>query len=103
MTGACNLKSQPMTLDEAIEHCEEVYLRKQNECTVNGCETEIGKSCIQCSEEHKQLAEWLTELKARRSGMEQIEKELMDKLNKSFNQRYKAFAEAIEIVRKNKE
>lgn len=35
-----------MTLDEAIEHCEEK-----------------AKGCDSCSKEHKQLAKWLRELK----------------------------------------
>ena len=35
-----------MTLDEAIEHCEEK-----------------AKGCDSCSKEHKQLADWLRELK----------------------------------------
>ena len=39
-----------MTLDEAIEHCEEVAKSK----------------CNTCGEDHKQLAEWLKELKQRR-------------------------------------
>lgn len=40
-----------MTLDEAIKHCEE----KEKEQALNGC--------FACAEEHKQLAEWLKELK----------------------------------------
>ena len=40
-----------MTLDQAIEHCEEVASKKW----VNGC--------IECASEHEQLAEWLKELK----------------------------------------
>ena len=42
-----------MKLDEAIQHCKE-------------------KSCGNslCAKEHKQLAEWLTELKCLRSGSE---------------------------------
>ena len=39
-----------MTLDEAIKHCEKVASR----CTTNRF----------CAEEHRQLAEWLKELKA---------------------------------------
>ena len=39
-----------MTLDEAIEHCEEVANSK----------------CDSCGAEHKQLAEWLKELKERK-------------------------------------
>lgn len=38
---------KPMTLDEAIEHCEEVAT----------------KNCSECAEEHKQLAKWLRTLK----------------------------------------
>lgn len=40
-----------MDLDEAIKHCEE----KEQEQALNGC--------FACAEEHKQLAEWLTQLK----------------------------------------
>lgn len=39
-------------LDEAIQHCEE----KEKEQALNGC--------FACAEEHKQLAEWLKQLKA---------------------------------------
>ena len=39
-----------MTLEQAIEHCDEVAHSK----------------CDQCGAEHKQLARWLRELKARR-------------------------------------
>ena len=41
-----------MTLDEAIRHCEEVA----DNCAVTECEME-----------HRQLAEWLKELKLRRT------------------------------------
>ena len=41
-----------MNLDEAIKHAEEVANSK----------------CDSCGSEHKQLAEWLKELKARRNG-----------------------------------
>ena len=73
-----------MTLDEAIKHCEEVA--EDNECTAHsltkdgwqehfdnltrGKETEyknvrdeMANSCLECAEEHRQLAEWLKELK----------------------------------------
>ena len=39
-------------LDDAIKHCEE----KEKEQALNGC--------FACAEEHKQLAEWLKQLKA---------------------------------------
>jgi hypothetical protein len=47
-----------MTIDEAIEHCEKV---------ANGM-TEQGK-CAECAAEHRQLAEWLKELKNARETL----------------------------------
>lgn len=49
-----------MTLDEAIIHCEEV---------VDRCEVTDGN--LACAEAHKQLAEWLNELKERRAKDDQ--------------------------------
>ena len=59
-----------MTLEEAIKHCEEVAeaeersakLHQRPDRGVKGS----GKrylSCIECAKEHRQLAEWLRELK----------------------------------------
>lgn len=42
------MKIIDMTLDEAIKHCEEVY----QECSNKGC-----------AEDHKQLADWLKQLR----------------------------------------
>lgn len=47
-----------MTLDEAIEHCEEK-----------------AKGCDSCSKEHKQLANWLRELKVFRKIFKDNKKE----------------------------
>lgn len=56
-----------LTLDEAIKHCEEVAIENDSQATeynehdewefVNKC------NCEQCAADHRQLAEWLTELK----------------------------------------
>lgn len=46
-----------MTLDDAIRHCEEVTDRLRS-----GCD-EVAKGC---EADHRQLAEWLRELKERR-------------------------------------
>lgn len=74
-----------MTIDEAIKHAEEVA-REQEElyrlCPAS--ESEIfhcdgtkdcktlkngkNKGCQKCAEEHRQLAEWLKELKAQREA-----------------------------------
>lgn len=47
-----------MTIDEAIKHCEE-----------------IGLGCDKCADEHKQLAEWLKELKESENLIHYISKE----------------------------
>jgi len=54
-----------MTLDEAIKHCEEVADEKNKEaCNLYDAKNyEESRDCIWCSEEHRQLAEWLKELK----------------------------------------
>lgn len=59
-----------MTLDEAIEHCEEVAREQENLCKYH---RNLSAGLIDkfkyadkeemCSNEHKQLAEWLKELK----------------------------------------
>ena len=56
-----------MTLDEAIKHAEEVAEEKENEAQ----DLEYSKldwrheanQCFTCAEDHRQLAEWLKELK----------------------------------------
>ena len=68
-----------MNLDEAIQHCEEVARQNEEDAIVySNCKKyktnlyEIGlaenaeKKCCKCAEEHRQLAEWLKELKAYR-------------------------------------
>ena len=61
-----------LSIDEAIAHAREVAKeqRKDNEnCKYKskygckGCADYYSKPCIECAEEHEQLAEWLTELK----------------------------------------
>ena len=52
-----------MTIDQAIKQCEdeasefEFYLKKASD-------DQTADSCKQCAAEHRQLAEWLRELKA---------------------------------------
>lgn len=54
-----------MTLEEAIEHCEEVA--EENESKANRIEqlhlTGNAEGCRECASEHRQLAEWLKALK----------------------------------------
>ena len=64
-----------MTLDEAIQHEEDVAEKLEKEA---GCirswgpadlEAKGAENCVACAAEHRQLAEWLRELKRlRRTG-----------------------------------
>jgi hypothetical protein len=53
-----------LDLESAIKHCEEVAEELEEEA-VKGCcdDTEIVNNCYECASEHRQLAEWLRELK----------------------------------------
>lgn len=72
-----------MTLDEAITHAREVAekQRKDNdnceykaEYGCKGCVDYYSKPCIECAEEHEQLAEWLEELKSSRQELNELRK-----------------------------
>lgn len=67
-----------LSVDEVIAHAREVaeIQRKDNDnCKYKsqyGCKDCVdyySKPCIECAEEHEQLAEWLEELKALRNGL----------------------------------
>lgn len=73
-----------MTLDEAIKHCKEKAeeLRKDADYldAPYGMDTSARTDCLECANEHEQLAEWLEELKEwrklkdeRRCGMSECE------------------------------
>lgn len=56
-----------MTIDEAINHCLE--RAEENDNCADKCEAVYGEdngiieACRECAADHRQLAEWLTELK----------------------------------------
>lgn len=62
-----------LTLDEAIQHCLEVAEQKEHDSitTTGDHELDIAmkEGCIQCAADHRQLAEWLTELKELRNSV----------------------------------
>lgn len=69
-----------MTLDEAIKHAEEVA-ELNEECTriYNEQGDAIAScSCHECAIEHRQLAEWLRELKAHREIHDVLLQALID-------------------------
>lgn len=51
-----------MTLDEAIKHCEEVVARYEKQAA-NSMSKEGKEYNCSCASDHRQLAEWLRELK----------------------------------------
>ena len=70
-----------MKIDEAIKHCEEVA--EENEKTalykpIDFCVTGEIDECTKCAVEHRQLAEWLKELKAHREAWEKCIKEIKE-------------------------
>lgn len=52
-----------MTLDEAIKHCEEVAENQEWLSESYDDESMGAKLCKECASEHRQLAEWLKDLK----------------------------------------
>ena len=65
-----------MTLDEAIKHAEEVA-EANNKCAEHIKDKMMSEialnnatECETCAEEHRQLAEWLRELRVLRSRVE---------------------------------
>ena len=57
-----------MTLDEAIAHCHEKAKELRQSADLCMLGTETRNDCLECANEHEQLAEWLEELKARREA-----------------------------------
>ncbi len=51
-----------MTIDEAIKHCEEQVTKYERQCGF-GISKEGKEYNSQCAADHRQLAEWLRELK----------------------------------------
>lgn len=59
-----------MTLEEAIKHCEEVAEKNEKEGSLNQESfmplddfMKYRVECLECANEHRQLAEWLKRLK----------------------------------------
>ncbi|MBP5432212.1 hypothetical protein [Ruminococcus sp.] len=58
-----------MTIDEAIKHCEEVAEQQEADSFIDRWSDDdewsesLKENCRQCAADHRQLAEWLRELK----------------------------------------
>lgn len=67
-----------MTLSEAIKHCEEVAEKNDNIADTFEETLKNKIACRECASEHRQLAEWLRELKMYREIFEKVGKTLAD-------------------------
>ena len=66
-----------LSIDEAIAHARDVaneQKRRSGICIQNDSECDKFSACLKCSEEHKQLADWLEELKF----LKQWKQDIMD-------------------------
>lgn len=52
-----------MTLEEAVKHAEEVMMENLEKTKGRNASDPTAIKCGECAEEHRQLAEWLKELK----------------------------------------
>ena len=60
-----------LTLDEAIKHAKEVAKTNRAEATYNFPNLkEYYDNCLECANQHNQLAEWLEELKSYKEAEE---------------------------------
>ena len=69
----------PLILDDAIKHCEEVAEAEEQKLKDwKGDYPHLKKidSCKECASEHRQLADWLRELKTYRAGVEKIKEQV---------------------------
>ena len=57
-----------MTLDEAIIHAKEVMMQNLEKTKDRNASDPTAIKCFECADEHRQLAEWLKELKAHREA-----------------------------------
>ena len=71
-----------MTIDETIKHYDEVAMQKEYEATDLEYSTLDWKyeanKCLECASEHRQLAEWLKELRVYRLMMNRLGEMLAD-------------------------
>lgn len=65
-----------MTLDEAIQHCEE--MAEQREQEAKEAHFLSAMVCMEYASEHRQLAKWLRELKAYKTFADWIAKKIVD-------------------------
>lgn len=77
-----------MTLDEAIKHCKEVAEDNERDGRLYAdLDSYKASECVECASEHRQLAEWLKELRVFKSRKGQWLR--MSDLSEQEDDRYK--------------
>ena len=64
-----------LSIDEAIAHAREVAKDNRSICTVTDKGCDKFSKCLQCAEEHEQLAEWLEDYKRVKKWKDEIMEE----------------------------
>ena len=104
-----------LSLEEAIQHCEEVAEKQEITATSNLMEIDKIKadgilrlydadeyeSCMKCAAEHRQLAEWLRELKKLREIPDELVPKYRDGIRDEYNRgANEMLEEVIDDIRK---
>ena len=74
-----------MDLDEAIKHCEEVMMENLEKTKDRNASDPIAINCFECADEHRQLAEWLKELKSLKEKADDIDEVGMANIKLALN------------------
>lgn len=90
-------------LESAIKHCEEVAeenIKQAKHCSIFG-DKQVGLECLECAKEHRQLAEWLRELKKLREIPNKLVPKYRDGIRDEYNRgANEMLEEVIEGIRK---
>ena len=90
-------------LDEAIKHCEEVAEEKEKQASWFWVKegNPNYESCEECAKEHRQLAEWLRELKKLREIPDKLVSKYRDGISDEYNRgANEMLEEVIDDIRK---
>lgn len=93
-----------MSLEDAIKHCEEVA--EENEIQAEALadfDGSVELQCLECANEHRQLAEWLRELMGYRKAYKWLKSraEMIGNWDRSdYKHRAEGMYEAVEIMDK---
>ncbi len=67
-----------LDLESAIKHCEEVMMENLEKTKDRNASDPIAINCFECADEHRQLMEWLKELKAHREAWDGMKEGLLE-------------------------